>query len=373
MPQKGYRTDKTGMEAPRAGTTIQNFYFVLQPGETGLLQAGGGAPGVHPLLALVQSAIPQLSINAGTAAPDPAVSATFDVVANEWFSNNASRWAHSYSLRLKGRLDRGLLEVFGARPIAEIGPLDVLEAVRDIEKRGALETAKRVLRIAGAVFRYGVAAGQCQRDPTADLKGALKPQRPVKHRAALSAKAIPAFMKALDAYDGEPVTKLALQLIVLTFVRTSELRFAKWSEFENLDGAEPLWRIPAERMKMRRTHLVPLSPQAVSILVELRELNLEGGYLFPAQAKRKVISENRLLFALYRMGYRRRATVHGFRSTASTILNEAQFNRDWIEAQLAHSDGSVRGVYNGAEWLPGRRKMMCWWAKYLKGRTSDVR
>jgi integrase len=183
---------------------------------------------------------------------------------------------------------------------------------------------------------------------------------------------MPAFMKALDAYDGEPITKLALQLIVLTFVRTSELRFAKWSEFENLDGAEPLWRIPAERMKMRRTHLVPLSPQTVSILAELRELDLEGGFLFPAQTKRKVISENRLLFALYRMGYRRHATVHGFRSTASTILNEAQFNRDWIEAQLAHSDGSVRGVYNSAEWLPGRRKMMCWWAEYLKRGASDL-
>jgi integrase len=131
--------------------------------------------------------------------------------------------------------------------------------------------------------------------------------------------------------------------------------------------------IPAERMKMRRTHLVPLSTKAVSILGELRELNLGGGFLFPAQTKRKVISENRLLFALYRMGYRRRATVHGFRSTASTILNEAQFNRDWIEAQLAHSDGSVRGVYNGAEWLPGRRRMMCWWSEYLKGRSLALR
>jgi integrase len=177
-------------------------------------------------------------------------------------------------------------------------------------------------------------------------------------------------MEALEGYDGDLVTKLGLKLLILTFVRTSELRFARWIEFEGLNSAEPLWRIPAERMKMRRDHLVPLAPQAVAVIDSLRNRTGNSEYLFPAQTKREVISENTLLFALYRMGYHSRATVHGFRSTASTVLNEAHFNRDWIEMQLAHFDGSVRGVYNAAEWLSARRKMMCWWADYIDGKRG---
>jgi integrase len=174
----------------------------------------------------------------------------------------------------------------------------------------------------------------------------------------------------LADYDGDEITKLGLRILILTFVRTGELRFAKWSEFENLDGREPLWRIPAERMKLRRPHLVPLSPQAASALGGLRKLTGKRPLLFPAPTRLGVISENTLLFALYRMGYHNRATVHGFRATASTVLNEAQFNRDWIEIQLAHCDGSIRGAYNFAEWLPGRRDMMSWWADYLDGSAS---
>jgi integrase len=175
-------------------------------------------------------------------------------------------------------------------------------------------------------------------------------------------------MSRLQAYEGDRTTGLALRLLVLTFVRTGELRFATWGEFEALDGKESLWRIPKERMKLKRPHLVPLAPQAVSVLKALQKLTPKGEYLFPAPTRSEVISENTLLYALYRMGYHNRATVHGFRATASTILNEAQFNRDWIEMQLAHCDSSIRGVYNAAEWLPGRRKMMIWWANHLDGR-----
>lgn len=157
-----------------------------------------------------------------------------------------------------------------------------------------------------------------------------------------------------------------MELALLTFVRTAELRFAVWWEFDDLQGPNPIWRIPEDRMKMRKTHLVPLSRQAVSVLRRLRQLNAISPFLFPANTKRGVISENTLLFALYRMGYKGRATVHGFRSLASTLLNEAQFNRDWIEMQLAHADNSVRGVYNAAQWLPGRRKMLQWWADYIE-------
>ena len=162
-------------------------------------------------------------------------------------------------------------------------------------------------------------------------------------------------------------------LVLLTFVRTAELRFATWSEFEDLEGENPIWRIPAERMKMRRAHLVPLSKQAVAVLAKIRSLALGSPYLFPANTKLGVISENTLLFALYRMGYQSRATVHGFRSLASTVLNEAQFNRDWIEMQLAHADNTVRGIYNAAEWLVGRREMLQWWADYLAAKGHEVR
>ena len=289
---------------------------------------------------------------------------TFGVVAAEWFSMNQTRWVTSYAVRLKARLDDDLLPALEHRPIAEIEPLEVLDAIRKIERRDAIEMAKRVMQMAGAIFRYGVATGRCDRDPTSDLKGALKPAAAVKHRSAMPAAELGGFLRQLEAYDGEPATRIALELILLTFVRTAELRFARWDEFEELDGALPLWRIPAEHMKRRRVHLVPLAPQAVALLRELKRTS-RSPLLLPAATKTAVISENTLIYALYRLGYHGRATVHGFRSTASTVLNEHQFNRDWIEMQLAHFDGSVRGIYNAAEWLPGRRDMMCWWADHL--------
>jgi integrase len=248
--------------------------------------------------------------------------------------------------------------------------LEVLHTIRKIENRGAIESAKRILHMASSVFRYGVATNRCYRDPTVDIRGALRPPRPAKSRKSLPSSELPKFMAKLDTYPGDQLTGLALKLIVLTFVRTGELRFAKWCEFENLGGNGPLWRIPKERMKLRRPHLVPIAPQTLALLDDLQKITGKCEYLFPAATRSGVISENTLLYALYRMGYHNRATVHGFRTTASTILNEAQFNRDWIELQLAHCDNSIRGVYNGAEWLPGRRRMMAWWANYLNGSLS---
>jgi integrase len=290
---------------------------------------------------------------------------TFEVLANEWFDVRRSGWVESYSSRLRSRMDDDLLPKLGKRPIAEIKPIEVLEAIRKVERRGAIEMAKRIMQMASAIFCYAVATDRCESDPTASLKGALMPAKPAKHRAAMPAQELSTFMRKLDAYDGDAITQLAMKLIVLTFVRTAELRFARWSEFENLEGRAPLWRISAERMKMRRVHLVPLAPQAVAVLRALRNLTGKRAYLFPAPTNAEVISENTLIFALYRMGYHGRATIHGFRSTASTILNENHFNRDWIEMQLAHFDGSVRGIYNAAEWLQDRRDMMKWWATYL--------
>jgi integrase len=295
---------------------------------------------------------------------------TFEAVADEWFDCQKSRWSDGYRDRLRGRLDGDLIPIFGPRALNTIAPIEVLDAIRSIEERDAIEMAKRVMQMASAIFRYGVATSRCERDPTADVRGALRAAKPVKHRAALPATDLPEFLWRLEAYDGEPATRIALKLILLTFVRTSELRFAKWGEFEGLDTEAPLWRIPPGRMKMRRQHLVPLPPQAVALLAQIEGARGSGENLFPAALGRGVMSENTMLYALYRMGYHGRATVHGFRSTASTILNEKQFNRDWIEMQLAHFDGGVRSIYNAAEWLDGRREMMLWWGRFVEQQSN---
>ena len=297
---------------------------------------------------------------------------TFQAVADEWFELRKDMWAKSYADRLRSRLDADLLPELGNRPIASIEPIEVLDAIRKVEKRDAVEMAKRIMQMASAIFRYGVATSRCARDPTFDLRGALRPPKEVKGRSALPTADLPDFLQRLAAYDGDDLTRLALELVVLTFVRTAELRFATWAEFEGLDGDEALWRIPAGRMKMRRAHLVPLSPQAVLVLAKIKQLHPRSDLLFPAPTRSKVISENTMLYALYRMGYHGRATVHGFRKTASTVLNEQHYNRDWVEMQLAHAEGSVRSIYNAAEWLPGRREMMRWWADYLDRRRAEA-
>lgn len=291
---------------------------------------------------------------------------TFAMVANEWFAARSNDWVDTYSERLRARLDGDMIPDLGRRPIAEIEPIELLACVRKIEERDAPEMARRVLQMASAIFRYGVATGRCPRDPAQDLRGALKSPGPGKRRASLKPSELPEFMRNLAEYNGDEQTKLAVLLIAHTFVRTSEVRFAAWDEFEDLEGELPLWRIPAERMKMRREHLVPLTPQVVQLLEKIRALSRGSRLLFPSNTRSGVISENTMIYALYRMGYHSRATVHGFRSTASTILNEREFNRDWVEMQLAHFAGDVRSIYNAAEWITGRRKMMTWWSGYLE-------
>jgi integrase len=246
--------------------------------------------------------------------------------------------------------------VIGKRPIHEIEPLEILEAVRGIEKRGSLVMAGRVLQTCGQVFRYAVATQRAKSDPTRDLRGALRTPLAVKHRPAMPASELGDFFKALAAYTGEERTVLAIRLVMHTMVRTSEARLAEWAEIE-LDGKEPIWRIPAGRMKMRNEHIVPLTSQAVDILRRLKKLSGNSRHLFPAPTREGVISQNTLIYALYRMGYHSRATVHGFRGTASTLLNEQGFNSDWIEKQLAHTDrDEVRSAYIArGGWRAGAR------------------
>ena len=293
---------------------------------------------------------------------------TFEAIAREWLGNRRNKFGLEYYARLQARLEADIFPQIGSRPITEIDAPELLEMLRKVEKRGVIETARRLRQLCGQVFRYAVVTGRAQHDPSADLRGALKSTgRPRRHKA-MPLDEVPTFMHALGAYDGDARTRLALRLMVLTFARTTELRAARWSEFESLDGNEPLWRIPAERMKMQREHLVPLPPQALGMLRELRGLpgSPASPFLFPSASREGCMSNNTMLYALYRMGYHGRATVHGFRAMASTALNEMGFRPDVIERQLAHQEkNAIRAAYNRAEYLNERRAMMSQWADYL--------
>jgi integrase len=289
---------------------------------------------------------------------------SFEAVAREWIEKRKHEWAATSNATALARLEQHILPKLGDRPVAEINPPEVLAMARVVEGKGNLETARRVMQMCGQIFSYAIATGRAERNPVPDLRGALK--TPVaKHYSFLKANDLPQFLKNLEAYDGSLQTKLALRFLLLTFVRTMEVRGAKWSEID-WDKAE--WRIPPERMKMRELHIVPLSNQANDTLRELETLTGNHQYLFPNQHKpESFMSENTMLYALYRMGYHSRTTGHGFRSTASTILNEHGFRADVIERQLAHTErNTVRAAYNHAQYLPERRKMMQWWADYLK-------
>jgi integrase len=235
--------------------------------------------------------------------------------------------------------------------------------------------AHRVKNHCSELFRFAIPDGRCQSDPCRDVAAAMARTRPVKHRAKVAAKDLPAFYAKLNADPGERLSHLALRWTILTMVRTQETRFAEWSELEGLDGSEPMWRLAPERMKMRSEHLVPLPKQALKLLEEIADANVFrkagnqklGRYLFPvAFSKSLTISENRMLDIMYRIGLRGKATVHGFRGLASTVLNESGlFEGDWIEHQLAHQPRGVRAAYNSARYLAHRRAMMQWWADYL--------
>jgi integrase len=293
---------------------------------------------------------------------------TFEGIAREWLQNQRQKLASKYSAQILARLEADIFPQLGSRPIANIDAPELLDTLRKVEKRGVLETARRLRQTCGQVFRYAIATRRATQDPTGALKGALSSPGRKRGHNAMARDELPKLLEALEAYDGDRRTSIALRLIILTFVRTSELRAARWSEFEDLDGISPLWRIPAERMKMKREHIVPLAPQAVKVLRELRALpgSDASPFLFPSPAREGFMSNNTMLYAMYRMGYHGRATVHGFRAMASTALNEMGFRPDVIERQLAHEPGNaVRAAYNRAEYLNERRAMMKRWAEHI--------
>jgi integrase len=293
---------------------------------------------------------------------------TFEAIAREWLGGQRKRLAPKYCALILARLEADVFPQIGSRPITEVDAPELLDVLRRVEKRGVIETARRLRQTCGQVFRYAIATGRAENDPSVALRGALgSPGRPRGHRAMALSEA-PEFLRAIEAYNGDPRTRLALRLMVLTFARTTELRAAQWAEFENLDERNALWRIPADRMKMKREHIVPLAPQAVAVLRELRALlgSDASSYLFPSSSREGCMSNNTMLYAMYRMGYHGRATVHGFRALASTALNEIGFRPDVIERQLAHQEqNSVRAAYNRAQYLEERRAMMNHWADHL--------
>ncbi len=298
---------------------------------------------------------------------------TFEALARDWLQHMGSKWAAVTRERVLAAFERDVFPAIGRRPIAEIKPREVATIAKAIEARGAGEMAGRVLQRVRAVFRYAVVHERLESNPLADLvpSEVLKPRR-VQHRAALAASALPAFLDKLDAYEGDPTTKHALRLLMLTALRPGELRGARWDE---IDIGAALWRIPAARMKMKADHVVPLSRQAIATIEAMRPLSGSGPLVFPSPFyPGKSLSENTLNSALARMGYKGIATAHGFRALFSTVANECGWDADVIERQLAHRErNAVRAAYHRASYLQERGKLMQWWADYIDGcRSGNV-
>ena len=293
---------------------------------------------------------------------------TFEVIAREWHTKFTQTRAPGHAVKLLNALKRDLFPWIGVRPIKELKAPELLASLRRIESRGALETAHRMRGLLGQIFRYAVATGRAERDPAADLRGAL-PQPNENHHAAITdPKEVAPLLRAMDGYQGHFVVKCALRLAPLLFVRPGELRHAEWAE---IDLEESVWNIPASKMKMKEPHLVPLSDQAVEILRELQPLTGTSRYVFPsARSYARPMSNNAILASLRRMGYDKDTmTGHGFRAMARTILDEVlQVRPDFIEHQLAHAVRDPNGrAYNRTAHLEERRKMMQLWANYLDG------
>lgn len=314
---------------------------------------------------LAEGADPSETRKAEKAATKAAALNTFKAVALAWMDHADTKWTDGTRAALLASLENHVFPLIGAKPVSAVRPADVRQLVQAVEATGARETAGRVFQRVRAIFRYAVAHELVDADPTYPLKPSeiLRPQV-VKHRAALSERELPAFRKCLADYDGDPATCAALELLVLTAVRPGELRGARWDE---IDADRALWRIPAERMKMKTEHTVPLSRQSLAVLERMRPLSGAGALVFPSPFyPGKSLSEGTLNSALARMGYKGMATAHGFRTLFSTCANEAGWNADVIEKQLAHEErDEVRGAYNRASWLADRVKLMQWWADHL--------
>jgi integrase len=291
---------------------------------------------------------------------------SFEAVARTWFEGWKGARSPRHAEYVIRRLDADVFPIIGSRPIAEIKAPELVKMMKAIQHRGALDIAKRCYQMTGQVFRYAIAHGIAERNPASDIKPSdILPSRLKTNYARVDAKELPSLLRAIEAYQGTPVTRLAIKLLALTFVRTSELIGARWDEFDLQAGQ---WRIPADRMKMRTEHIVPLSLQAIQILQILHGITGQSALLFPGERNHsKPMSNNTILKALERLGYKGRMTGHGFRGIASTALHEQGFEHTHIELQLAHQERSaVSAAYNYATYMEQRAKMMQWWGDYLE-------
>jgi integrase len=299
---------------------------------------------------------------------------TFEAIAREWHENQSERWSEAHQRHVIHKLETDIFPYLGKRPIADIDAPELLVALRKIEKRGALHVAKRARGICGQIFRYGIATGRCKRDLSVDLRDALKTKKPV-HYSALDIKEMPDFLRALDRNDARLYarTRRAVRMLMYTFVRTSELIEATWDEF---DFEANQWNIPAERMKMRRPHIVPMSRQVIQILKEQQEEvgHLSSPYIFPSQIRpRDPMSNNTILFAIKRLGYKGKMTGHGFRALARTSIREnLGYDADIIERQLAHAhENKIVAAYDRAQFIDKRKVMMQNWADFVDSLTNE--
>jgi len=288
---------------------------------------------------------------------------TFESIAREWHKAKADRWSLRYREEIISTFEKDIFPYIGIKPIADIKPLELLETLKRMEKRGALEKMRKVRQRCGEVFRYAIITGRAEYNPAPDLAGALAVHKK-QHLPFLTAQELPSFLEDLAGYTGSIITKTATYLIMYTGVRTQELRFARW---QDIDLENAMWEVPAEHMKMRRPHKVPLSRQAISLLKQLKPITGHYPFIFIGRNdQRKPISKESINQVIELLGYKGRLTGHGFRHTMSTILHEQGFNSAWIELQLAHVDkNAIRGAYNHAQYLEGRREMMQWYADYL--------
>ena len=288
---------------------------------------------------------------------------SFELIAIEWHKHKKPNWSSGYADDILESLRKDIFPYVGKRAITDIKPIDMLAVLKKLEERGVLDKLKKIRQACKQIFTYAVITGRAEFNPVADLAGALKPPKQ-QHYPHLQRDELGGFIEALKDYSGSKLTQTATFLLMYTGVRTIELRAAEWKEF---DFTNNLWQIPKERMKMRRPHLVPLSSQVKSMLLEVKSISGRGKYVFPGRNDAgKPMSEASINQVIKRVGYDGRATGHGFRHTMSTILHEQGFNTAWIEAQLAHADkNTIRGTYNHAQYLERRREMVQWYADFL--------
>ncbi|HHS9739330.1 TPA: tyrosine-type recombinase/integrase [Raoultella ornithinolytica] len=291
------------------------------------------------------------------------ISNTFEAIAREWYEKRIDRWSASYSEEMLKTFEADVFPYIGGRPIADIKPMELMGVLSRLDERGATEKLRKVRQRCGEVWRYAIVTGRAEYNPAPDLASAFSPHKK-EHYAFLKTEELPEFFRTLNTYSGSIVVKLAMRLQVLTGLRPGELRQGEWSE---IDFDKRIWEVPPARMKKRRPHCVPLSDQAIAILEQLKPVTGQYLYIFPGRIHHsKPISEMAMNVLIRRIGYAGRVTGHGFRHTMSTILHEQGYNTAWIETQLAHVDkNSIRGTYNHAQYLDGRREMLQWYADYM--------